>query len=439
MFIRNVLWTFSTELLVLGGNFLTGILLARGLSVPERGLMALVMALPWTAAGLVNLGLPQASIFLIARKKYQSRPVILALIGLSLLLGAAAILTLLLLKSTILGSFLKDLPEQYYLPLVLLIPLLLMDGILLAYLRVRQRFDLFNLRRLGNSVLLLSGFSAALLILNGGLDAAIWVYITATVVLLALSILLAVREKPAGGNYPKKLAQESLSYGAKSYLQNLAGALNYRLDVYLLAFFLAPEFVAYYAIATAVAEVAWYVPDTVGVVLFPRLSSTSLDEINQITARVCRNTVAFTSAVVAGLALTGWWLVPILYGQAYRASSLPLLILLPGIVAMAVYKILTRNYSSRNRQEVSIAAAFTALGLNVGLNIVLIPALGVPGAALASTLAYTTAGGLMLIFFSRETGLGWQDLLLPRAGELNGHWQWAKMTLRKRVNGMRAS
>ncbi|HEY74304.1 MAG TPA: hypothetical protein G4N99_13660, partial [Thermoflexia bacterium] len=69
MFIRNVFYTFSTEIAAIAGNFLIGVVLARTLSPAERGIMVLVMTLPWTVISFVSLGLPQANIYLVGRKK----------------------------------------------------------------------------------------------------------------------------------------------------------------------------------------------------------------------------------------------------------------------------------------------------------------------------------------------------------------------------------
>ena len=153
-------------------------------------------------------------------------------------------------------------------------------------------------------------------------------------------------------------------------------------------------------------------------VLFPRLSNTPLEEIHTITARVCRSTLFFTGLAAIGLALIGWFVIPLFYGLEYGASVVPLMILLPGVLAMGVYKVITRNYSSRDRQEISILAAVSALLVNVLFNLFFIPVWGVNGAALSSTFAYTTAGGLLLVFFLRDAHLPWRDVLLPKSSEL---------------------
>jgi O-antigen/teichoic acid export membrane protein len=429
MFIRNVFFTLSTELLTVGGNFLVGILLARGLSVPERGVMALVMALPWTVASLANLGLPYANIYMIGRKKLPAKAILGTSLILAVLLGLLAVGSMLALRSTLLSTALKGLPSEYYPLLLVLIPLLLVDGVLLSIMRARQRFDLYNLRRLAASLLLLAGFSGILLFFRAGLQAVVWVYVGVTILLVVISIILTRRDVPISMEFDRQVVGPSFRFGMKSYLQNFAGALNYRLDIYLLAFFMAPEQVAYYAIATAVAEVAWLAPNTIGLVLTPRLSNAPLEEVHAITARVCRNTLFLTLGVVVLLGAVSWFLIPVFYGVAYSASVIPLLVLLPGIVFMAVYKVLTRNYTSRDRQQVTIVAAFTGLLINVGLNLVFIPIWGVVGAAFASTISYTVAGLLLLGFFLRESRLSWQEALLPKRNELQGHYKWARMVL----------
>jgi O-antigen/teichoic acid export membrane protein len=426
VFIRNVFFTLGTEFFTIGGSFLAGILLARGLSVEDRGVMALVMAFPWTIASLANLGLPQANIFLLGREKYSPRTILASALTAALILGAIAFLAMYALRDTVLATLLRGLPSEYYLPLLALVPLLLVDGVLLSILRARQRFDLFNLRRLANTLMLLAGFAAALLVARGSLSAVVWVYAAATAALVGLNILLTRRVVPVSLGLNMQFTSSSFRFGLKSYLQNLFGALNYRLDIYLLAFFLAPEQVAYYAIAVSVVEVAWYIPNTIGLVLFPRLTNTPVEEVHAITARVCRSTIAATLLFVFVLGMVGWLLVPAVYGSPYQASVAPLLILMPGVVFMAIYKILTRNFTSRDRQQVSILGAFLAMLSNVALNLVFIPLWGVVGAAFSSTLSYSLAGILLLVFFLRETGLSLSEVLLPRRSELAGHLRWAK-------------
>jgi O-antigen/teichoic acid export membrane protein len=437
VFARNVLYTFSTEVFAVAGNFLIGVILARVLTPSERGILVLVMTLPWIVNSFASLGLPQANIYLLGRKRRDAKTVL----GNSLLVSAGASLVLVaalqVMKELVLRTVLKGLPSEYWWQLMLLIPASLVDTMVLSVLRARQRFDLFNLRRLVMPILLLGGLGIGF-VTGGRLGTAVAVYTATTALMAVLSLALAGREVPLTLAFDRRLTSESLRFGLKSYMQNLVGRLNYRLDVYVLAFFLSPEQVAFYGVATSVVEVAFYLPNSVGMVLFPRLSSAPTDEAHQITARVCRNTLALTGIIIVGLLVGSGFLVPLLYGAAYKAAIPPLLVLLPGVLSMAIYKVLTRNFTSRDRQQVSIVASVLALVFNVGLDWILIPQWGIVGAATASTMGYTAAGLTLLILFFRESGIPWREVLLPDLNELAEHWRWGKKQLREWI-GRRAA
>lgn len=433
MFIRDVFYTFSTEILTVVGNFLIGIVLARALTPAERGIMVLVMTLPWTVVSLVSLGLPQANMYLVGRKKRDARMVLGNALVVSITLGLFSAVVLDVMKELLLRTVLKGLPQEYWLPLMVLVPTVLVDVVMLSILCARQRFDLFNLRRMATPALMLAGFVIGLVLGKGGLSAAVGVYFTITILLAMLSLVLTRREVPLTLAFDCRLTRESFRFGLKSYLHDLVGRLNYRVDVYLLAFFLTPAQVAFYGVATSLAEVAWYVPNSVGTVLFPRLSHAPVEEVHQITAKVCRNTLALTGLIVVGLLALGWLFVPLVYGPAYRATVPPFLILLPGVMAMVIYKVLTRSFTSQNRLQVPILAASAALMLNFGLDWLLVPRWGVVGAAIASTVGYAAAGTVLLAFFLREFGLDWREVLLPKLDELIGHLRWAKASLQHRM------
>ena len=101
--------------------------------------------------------------------------------------------------------------------------------------------------------------------------------------------------------------------------------------------------------------------------------------------------------------------------QTLRRDGMPRL---PGVLLMALYQLLTRNFTSRGKQQVNILAAVVALTLNVGLNIVLIPRFGIAGAALANGLSYGTAALTLLIAFVRDSGHTVAETLIVRPGEI---------------------
>lgn len=165
-------------------------------------------------------------------------------------------------------------------------------------------------------------------------------------------------------------------------------------------------------------RVVWYVPDSVGLVLFPRLMRMAGGSGQQFTAIVCRWTLLVTVGATLVLAVVGGLSVPFLYGAAYSEAVRPLLILLPGAVVITVYKVVVRDFISRDSQKMPVLAAISGLVVNVVLNLALIPKFGTTGSALAATLSYSITTGVLLLAFIAESGLGLREIALVQRSDL---------------------
>jgi O-antigen/teichoic acid export membrane protein len=95
---------------------------------------------------------------------------------------------------------------------------------------------------------------------------------------------------------------------------------------------------------------------------------------------------------------------------------------------MSLYVLLTRNFTSRNRQGVNIFAAYLALGGNLLLNLVMIPRFGIVGAAMATACSYSAATLLLLVMFLRESGLSVADVLVIKRSDVAA-WRRLASTL----------
>lgn len=418
MFIKNVLGTFGTRQLLLLLNFATSVLVARVLGPKKLGIFSLVTTFPILVTAFANIGIPQANIYFIGKKKNAFSDVSSNCLIFCIVIGLMAIAICYLLKDYVLKTLLKGVNAVYLLSIIPIIPLVLLNGFLLSMLRGTNRFRLFNLGRLLSSLLGFGGLVFALIILSSGISGAILSVIVVTILTSAYYVSVVNNFAPFKRRFNPLLARNSIIYGFKSYLQNLVGFLQYRLDLFLIAFFLGKDDVAYYAVAAAVAGVIWHIPDSIGTVLFPKLSSTEKTEvIHHLTSIACRHTIFITGIAAVMLFAASGFLIKRIYGIEYTSAIRPLLILLPGVVMMSIYKVLTRNFSSRNRQQISVVAAASALILNVGLNVLLIPQLGITGVALSSTVSYSVTSGMLLVFFLKESGSGLKETVLMDRGD----------------------
>jgi O-antigen/teichoic acid export membrane protein len=223
---------------------------------------------------------------------------------------------------------------------------------------------------------------------------------------------------PLRARFDVALLRRMVRYGMKSHIQTIAAHFHFKADIYLIAYFTAPTEVAFYTIAARLAEHIMLVPQSLGLVLFPRLAGSDVDRAHALTASACRQTIVMTGGSALVLATLGRWLITTWYGEAYEPAATPLAYICTGIVMMSLYVLLSRNFTSRNKQAVNIFAAYVALLGNISLNLVLIPRYGITGAAISTAISYSTASLLLLVVFLRDSGLGLREVLLVKRTDI---------------------
>src|SRR5262249_6446962 len=301
-----------------------------------------------------------------------------------------------------------------------------------------ERFREYNVRQIVPNVLSLVGLLITLVLLHMGLVGAVIVQVVIQVFMTLWMTWRVHREAPLHLHYNRKLARGMLAFGSKSYVQTLAATLHLRIDPCIFAYVPPPADRAVSAIAVTFASLLTKIPQATGTVMFPLLAGSADRDAHAATTRVCRSTLFVLALGVLGFAVGGPILIPLLYGHRFDGAIKPLLILLPGLLMMALYQLLTRNFTSRGNQEINILAACLALTLNVSLNIFLIPRVGTSGAAPGTGLSFGTAALVLLVAFIRDSGHSVAETLLVRPAEI-GEMARAARRMAARVQGRKAA
>jgi O-antigen/teichoic acid export membrane protein len=191
----------------------------------------------------------------------------------------------------------------------------------------------------------------------------------------------------------------------------------YRLDVLILAGLRKPAEVGCYTLAVMLAEMVWYVPQSVGEILFPKTAADRASA-DRFTPLVCRCTVALTAVGIGVLAAVAGILIPWVVTARYVSSVTALRLLAPGVLFLSVSKVLGSDLAGRGHPHLSSIASAVSLVLTVVLDLLWIPRYGINGAAAASSVAYMANGVCMMVFFVRTSGVPVRDLLCVRLADL---------------------
>jgi len=426
--------TLATTFIKMGLGILTGMITARTLGPASRGIFSIVTTFPHTLTTLTKFGQSQATIFFIRREKEEVARVASTAVFFGLAVGLALVPVVWLAKDWLLSGVLRGVPLWALLLVCPMLPTLLVESYLYGVLQATDRFSIYNKRLFAESVLTLVGMTIALWLLGLGLAGALAVAVALRVVMVTWVLATVHRQTRLRPVFDGDLFRRMLRYGLKSHAQIIASHFNFKAGIYLCAYFLTPAEVAFYAIGARLAEQMMQLPQSLGLAMFPRLAGSTPERIHAMTAAACRQTLAVTSAMAVVLTLLGRFAIVTLYGADYEPAAVPLVFIAWGIVMMSVYVLLSRDFTARDRQIVNITAAYIALIGNVSLNLWLIPAIGIRGAAIGTACSYSAAAILLYVFFLRETGMAWHEPLVLRRADLET-WMRLAREARTRVGG----
>jgi Na+-driven multidrug efflux pump len=89
------------------------------------------------------------------------------------------------------------------------------------------------------------------------------------------------------------------------------------------------------------------------------------------------------------------------------------------VVAYSVVAILSRYITGQGRPGAATSVMLLGLAVNIASNVVLIPALGISGAAISSSISYGITAVLMVALFLRLSGRGLAETLVLRPSDLH--------------------
>ena len=205
---------------------------------------------------------------------------------------------------------------------------------------------------------------------------------------------------------------EAWRFMAAIALANVVSLANYRATLFVLERAHGLAEAGVYSVAVQVAELLWLLSQAVTVSAYARIGSTDTALARATALRAVRLGLGAALAAAPLLGLAAWLLLPAVLGQAYRASLVPLALLLPGVAAYAAASALSAYYTQHlGRPHWAAGIAGLSLALTLVVAALAVPRWGAAGAAVATSSAFLIAVGVALALFARDTGLGWAALL----------------------------
>jgi O-antigen/teichoic acid export membrane protein len=413
-FAQNVAFALGTQIFSVSIALLYNVIIARTTGPEGKGIYSLAILAPMMLGTFTALNLGAGATYYTGNKKYAPGDVMGSLFGVCALLALAFGTLYLAFLPEISRLAFKGLRADYLLLSFLIYPAFMLgipfNGLLLGSQRIKtaSKIDLLrSLTALALIALLVLGLGAGIKGAIAATAASFWAAAFA-------SYLSARRIEKLSFSFNPAIIFEVASYSVKGFIGSVIQLLNYRLDVFLINFFMTPVNVGIYSVSVMVAEMIWYIPNAVGYVLFPKISASDAQTADRITPQVSRITLALTLAAGAAILLIAAPAIHLLFGERFAAAAGPVAILVPGVIALGLTKVLGNDLAARGKPEYPAMTSAVALLLSAGTSIAAIPEYGIAGAAMATSLSYCASGITISILYWRHTGNRPWSFLVPQ-------------------------
>ncbi len=194
-----------------------------------------------------------------------------------------------------------------------------------------------------------------------------------------------------------------VSFSLPLLFSGFAAFLMSRLDIYMIGFFLTAKDVAYYRVATRIGTASVIVLAAFDIAFAPLVSklfnSKDIVKISVLYRSLTRLILLINSAIFVIIAAQSEHIL-LIFGQQFRAAAIPLVLIAAGQLVNAA----TGSAGSINimtgKPHYEFWSALVSVSLNVILNLIMIPRLGILGAALAfmTSLSIQNVSRLVLMF-----------------------------------------
>lgn len=204
-----------------------------------------------------------------------------------------------------------------------------------------------------------------------------------------------------------------------NYLSDLINLVNYRFDVWVVGTYAGTAELGLYAVAVGLGQLFFYVPEPFSRVVQPYLYE-GLDHGTVAKYKfIARMNFTLVALLCTILGLAASWVIPLLYGETFLPSATALYWLLPGIAFVSSSKLLTPLIIQGGLIRFNLYATSATALTTIILDLALIPAFGIKGAAFASTVAYGCLLALQCVVVKVKMNIAIRDMFIATPADID--------------------
>jgi len=255
------------------------------------------------------------------------------------------------------------------------------------------------------SALISAALKVTLIIFGGGIISLLIIYIFDYIwqAILLVKLYNIQGFKILYWKFKSELAKSLWRDSWPLMLSSVASFVYLRIDQVMIGKIMGESAVGIYAASVKITEVFYFLPIIICGSLFPAIvnaRNTNLKVYYRRLKNLYRLTGSLGFLVTLVIALLAQPLISFIFGAAYLAAVPVLQIYIWSSIGLFLGVVVSNQLMAENRTKIIFIINFSAMAINVVLNIILIPKLGLVGAALSTLSAYSIAP-IWMLFLKR--------------------------------------
>lgn len=401
--IKVLIWRGGT----IAVSLLIGALIARFLGPDLRGQFAIVSLSIILATITINLGTPEASIYMIGKGYYEKKDIFQSHFSYSFY--CSSVVALVVVALYLLRLF--PLHTYFTFPILLISLFIMIVQVVLTQLRHfllgMKKFDDFNRSIIFENIVYLASVTTCILFFQLTLQTALFSYLVGGFVSLFYNYYLVLRVERSFslGKINFSLMKKSLGLGWNLYVTGLGGFGIQRINFYLLEFYFGSKAVGFYSVSNTLPTFFENLPQQFSTLMYSFTSNENDPEsARKLSAKVARITLFIALIISIPFFVFTKSIILLLYGQDYVSVVPAMNILMSGMIISGITGILFNYLAGIGLPKYGTWLTLIVLVSISAFGFWFIPSFGFVGAAVARTIAGVC--GFLFIFYTylRKSG-----------------------------------
>ena len=404
--------TFIASIISMILGFVITILLGRYLGAGDLGLYRMASTIYGIAMLLAGIGIPAAMIKYVAEyrnERHKSNAIVSSGIVTSILIGIGFSALFYLSSGMFEGIFNMQGLSRLLKLLSPVFSFALVNGALLGLLNGKREMKKYSMATIFQSVLMMV-VSVFFIYLGFGVAGVVIGVVLSSIgsCLYLLWVSKGYFEFILEGYF--QTTKEIMRFGVQVLAAGAFNEINNQLDILLIGFFLISTDLGYYAAAISLSRFFWFIPLSIQKITYPATAEywssnnhTALNMMIDKTMKYCTLIL-----LVIGL-LIGFFaneIIIFLFKENFIHAVLPLQILLIGtVIRGCIAQPIGGSLSGIGRPDLELKISSFMMAINVTLDIILIPQIGIVGAAIATTISLIGGAVIHLYLVIRKLSI----------------------------------